>query len=52
MAKLLRAVRIEEEDLKELERLAKKEERTASFFIQRAIREFLKRTAKKAGKAA
>jgi predicted transcriptional regulator len=51
MTKVLRAVRIKEGDLKALERLAKKEDETVSFLIQRAIREFIERMAKKAGKA-
>jgi predicted transcriptional regulator len=43
MVKKLRAVRIKERDLEELEKLAKKQEETVSFLIQRAIREFLDR---------
>jgi S-adenosylmethionine:diacylglycerol 3-amino-3-carboxypropyl transferase len=51
MAKQIRTVRIKPADLKELERLAKREDETVSFLIQRAIREFLERMAKKASKA-
>jgi predicted transcriptional regulator len=43
MVKKLRAVRIKERDLEELEKLAKKEDETVSFLIQQAIREFLDR---------
>jgi predicted transcriptional regulator len=43
MVKKLRAVRIKERDLEELEKLAHKEEETVSFLIQKAIREFLDR---------
>ena len=43
MTKLLRTVRINERDVKRLERLAKKEAETVSALIQRAIREFLER---------
>jgi predicted transcriptional regulator len=43
MVKKLRAVRIKERDLEELEKLATKEEETVSFLIQKAIREFLDR---------
>jgi predicted transcriptional regulator len=43
MPKKLRAVRIKERDLKELARLAKKEDETVSSLIQQAIREFLNR---------
>jgi predicted transcriptional regulator len=48
MTKLLRAIRIEPSDLKELERLAKKDDRTVSYLIQRAIREFIRRKTRKA----
>jgi len=41
MVKKLRAVRIKERDLEELKKLAKKEDETVSFLIQKAIREFL-----------
>ena len=47
MAKKLRAVRIKERDLKELVKLAKKEDETVSFLIQQAIREFLERRVKR-----
>jgi predicted transcriptional regulator len=47
MVKKLRAVRIKEKDLKNLERLAKQEDETVSFLIQQAIREFLERKAAK-----
>lgn len=47
MAKKLRAVRIKERDLKELVKLAKKEDETVSFLIQQAIREFLDRRVKR-----
>jgi predicted transcriptional regulator len=43
MVKKLRAVRIKERDLEELEKLAKKEDETVSFLIQKAVREFLDR---------
>jgi predicted transcriptional regulator len=48
MAKKLTAVRIKPRDLDELARLAKKEDETVSFMIQRAIREFIERMARKA----
>ena len=41
MVKKLRAVRINEQHIEELEKLAKKEGETVSFLIQQAIREFL-----------
>jgi predicted transcriptional regulator len=47
MVKQIKTVRLTPEDLKELERLAEKEERTTSFLIQKAIREFIKRAARK-----
>jgi predicted transcriptional regulator len=47
MPKKLRAVRIKERDLKELAKLAKKEDETVSFLIQQAIREFLDRRVKR-----
>lgn len=47
MAKKLRAVRIKERDLKELAKLAKREDETVSSLIQQAIREFLDRRAKR-----
>jgi predicted transcriptional regulator len=43
MVKKQRAVRIKEQDLERLEKLAKKEHETVSFLIQTAIREFLDR---------
>jgi predicted transcriptional regulator len=49
MAKKLRAVRIKERDLEALAKLAQKEDETVSSLIQRAIREFLERSAKKRG---
>jgi hypothetical protein len=47
VAKTLTAVRLKDRDLKELEKLAKKEDETVSFLIRRAIREFLDRKATK-----
>jgi len=47
MPKLLRAVRIKERDLKELAKIAKREDETVSSLIQQAIREFLNRRAKR-----
>ena len=47
MAKQLRAVRIKERDLKELAKIAKKEDETVSSLIQQAIREYLGRRAKR-----
>jgi hypothetical protein len=47
MSKIQRAVRIKERDLKELARLAKREDETVSSLIQQAIREFLNRRAKR-----
>ena len=47
MPKLLRAVRIKERDLKELAKIAKREDETVSSLIQQAIREFLNRSAKR-----
>ena len=47
MAKKQRAVRIKEQDLERLEKLAKKEHETVSFLIQTAIREFLDRREEK-----
>jgi len=44
--KKLRAVRIKERDLKELAKLAKREDETVSSLIQQAIREFLNRKTK------
>jgi predicted transcriptional regulator len=41
--KKLRAVRINDKHLEELEKLAKKQRETVSFLIQQAIREFLER---------
>jgi hypothetical protein len=49
MAKKLRAVRIKERDLEALAKLAQYEDETVSSLIQRAIREFLERNAKKRG---
>jgi predicted transcriptional regulator len=46
MPKKLRAVRIKERDLKELTKLARKDDETVSFLIQQAIREYLDRRAK------
>jgi hypothetical protein len=43
VAKKQRAVRIKEQDLQRLDKLAKKEHETVSFLIQTAIREFLDR---------
>jgi hypothetical protein len=43
VVKTLTAVRIKDRDLKELEKLAKKEDETVSFFIRQAIKEFLDR---------
>jgi predicted transcriptional regulator len=43
VVKKLTATRIKERDLKELERLAKKEDETVSSLIRQAIREFLDR---------
>lgn len=43
MVKKLRAVRINDKHLDELEKLAKKQGETVSFLIQQAIREFLER---------
>src|ERR1700691_6105968 len=43
MPKKQRAVRIKEQDLERLKKLAKKEHETVSFLIQTAIREFLDR---------
>lgn len=48
MVKKLRPVRIKEQDLAELEKLAAKEHETVSRLIQDAIREYLDR--KKGGK--
>ena len=48
MAKQLKTVRIKPNDLKELARIAKKEDETVSSLIQRAVREFLERMARKA----
>jgi hypothetical protein len=47
MPKLLRAVRIKERDLKELAKIAKREDETVSSLIQQAIREYLERRAKR-----
>jgi Ribbon-helix-helix protein, copG family len=46
VVKTLTAVRIKDRDLKELEKLAKKEDETVSFFIRQAIKEFLDRRRK------
>jgi predicted transcriptional regulator len=43
VVKTLTAVRLKPRDLKELEKLAKKEDETVSFFIRQAIKEFLDR---------
>jgi predicted transcriptional regulator len=45
VVKTLTAVRLKDRDLKELEKLAKKEDETVSFLIRQAIREFLDRKA-------
>jgi predicted transcriptional regulator len=47
MPKKQRAVRIKERDLKELAKLAKREDETVSSLIQQAIREFLDRRVKR-----
>jgi len=47
MVKILRAVRIKERDLKQLAKLARKEDETVSSLIQQAIREFLSRKMKR-----
>jgi predicted transcriptional regulator len=43
MVKILIGVRIKPRDLKELEKLAKKEDESVSFLIRQAIKEFLDR---------
>jgi predicted transcriptional regulator len=43
MAKIQRAIRIKEQDVNRLKKLAKAEHETVSFLIQTAIREFLDR---------
>ena len=43
MVKKTKAVRINEQHIEALERLAKKEGETVSFLIQQAIREFIER---------
>jgi predicted transcriptional regulator len=45
--KKLRAVRIKDRDLKELAKIAKREDETVSSLIQQAIREFLNRRVKR-----
>jgi predicted transcriptional regulator len=47
MVKKLRAVRINDKHLDELEKLARKQGETVSFLIQQAIREYLERKAAK-----
>jgi predicted DNA-binding protein len=47
MAKMTKAVRINERHIEELKKLAKKEGETVSFLVQQAIREYLERKAAK-----
>lgn len=48
--KKLTAVRIKERDIKELERLAKREDETVSSLIRQAVSEFVQRQIKKEGR--
>jgi predicted transcriptional regulator len=52
VSKQLKTVRIKPADLKQLARIAQKEDETMSSLIQRAIREFLERRPSKANRAA
>ena len=47
MVKKTKAVRINEQHIEQLEKLAKKEGETVSFLIQQAVREYLERKAAK-----
>ena len=47
MVKRLKAIRINEKDLAELKKIARKRGETVSFLIQQAIREYLERRAAK-----
>lgn len=50
MGKTLTAIRIEQNQLDKLEKIAKSEDRSVSYLIRIAVEEFLKRWEKKEGK--